>query len=35
MLLRVKFPTKDVLVIFAIVIGGVTVGILYDKLKYV
>ena len=29
----VKFPTKDILVIFAIVIGGVTVGILYDKLK--
>ena len=30
---RVKFPTKDIIVIFAIVIGGVTVGILYDKLK--
>ena len=29
----VKFLTKDILVIFAIVIGGVTVGILYDKFK--
>lgn len=30
---RINFPTKDIIVIFAIVIGGVTVGILYDKLK--
>lgn len=30
---RINFPTKDIIVIFVIVIGGVTVGMLYDKLK--